>query len=145
MSAYSGDTVTPPRILVIEDEPTIRRFYERFCDAQGYEPILAPTGDVALELLESGQYFDAILLDVRLPGVSGRGIWKAMELNRPELCSRVIIVTADIVSESTRELIEQSGRPCLEKPFSTQQLAEIIEAVICSPPEESGRDRCLGS
>ncbi len=145
MSASSGNTAIPPKILVIEDEPTIRRFYERFCDAQGYEPVLAPTGDVALELIESGQYFDAILLDVRLPGVSGRGLWKAMELNRPELCSRVIIVTADILSESTRELIEQSGRPYLEKPFSTQQLTEIIEAVLCMPPGETGKDRCVGS
>lgn len=144
MSATTRNTAKRPRILVIEDEPTIRRFYERFCDAQGYETVLAPTGDVALELLETGQSFDAILLDVRLPGVSGRGIWKAIELNRPELSSRVIIVTADILSESTRELIEQSGRPCLEKPFSTQQLSEIIEAVLCSP-DESGRDRRLGS
>ncbi len=141
---YGSVPVIPPKILVIEDDPTIRRFYERFCEAQGYEPVLAPTGTAALDLLESGQSFDAILMDVRLPGVSGRALWKAMELNRPELCSRVIMVTADILSESTRELIEQSGRPYLEKPFSTQQLVEVIEMVLRSPPEQPGENRCLG-
>ena len=68
-----------------------------------------------------------------------------IELNRPELCSRVIIVTADILSESTHDLIEQSGRPYLEKPFSTQQLVDIIEAVLRSPRGEAGQDRCVGS
>ncbi|HSG81197.1 MAG TPA: response regulator, partial [Gemmatimonadota bacterium] len=135
----------PPKILVIEDEPTIRRFYERFCEAQGYESVLAATGSLAMEIIDSGQVFDVILLDVRLPGVSGRALWKMMELSRPELCSRVIMVTADILSESTRELIEQSGRPYLEKPFSTQQLADVIEAVLRVPREKPGHGRRMGS
>ena len=97
-----------------------------------------------MEMIESGQAFDVILLDVRLPGLSGRALWKMMELNRPELCARVIMVTADILSESTQELIEESGRPYLEKPFSTQQLAGMIEGVLRSSLDRPGQDRCMG-
>lgn len=140
-----GTGPSQPRILIVEDEPTIRRFYKRFCAAHGYHPVLAPTGSIAMEILESGQMFDVILLDVRLPGVSGRALWKMIELNRPELCRRVIMVTADILSESTREFIQQSGRPYLEKPFSTEDLTELIEAVLNAPPEEKRDRRCGGS
>jgi DNA-binding response OmpR family regulator len=145
VSSQDRSTAGPPSVLIIEDEPTIRRFYERFCETQGYKSVLAPNGSVAMEILDSGQMFDVILLDVRLPGVSGRALWKMMELNRRELCSRVIMVTADILSESTRDLIEGSGRPYLEKPFSTQQLADVIEAVLRAPRESSGHGRRMGS
>lgn len=140
----SGDRQpVSPRVLVVEDEPIIRRFYERFCESQGYTAVLAPTGNAAMELLESSRDFDVILLDVRLPGVSGRALWKMMELNRPELCSRVIMVTADILSESTAELIETSGRPYLLKPFSTEQLSAAIEDILRSRREKPGKGHLL--
>jgi DNA-binding response OmpR family regulator len=132
------------RILIVEDEPTIRRFYERFCEAHGFEPVLAPTGTAAMEILESGQDFDVVLLDIRLPGVSGRALWKMMELNRPELCPKVIMVTADILSESTHQLIENSGCLYLEKPFSTEQLMSSIQRVLRSPPHEPGKGHLIG-
>ncbi|NIR46573.1 MAG: response regulator [Gemmatimonadetes bacterium] len=135
----------PPRILIVEDEPIIRRFYERFCAAQGYDPVLAPSGNIAMEILEAGRRFDVVLLDIRLPGVSGRELWKWIELNRPELCGRVIMVTADILSESTREFIRKSGRPYLEKPFSTDQLTELIEGILEAPSDRPGSNRRLGT
>lgn len=134
-----------PTVLAVEDEPTIRRFYERFGEAHGYEIVLAPTGTVALELLESGQDFDVVILDIRLPGVSGRALWKMMEISRPELCPRVIMVTADIMSESTRELVEEAECLYLEKPFSTEQLKDAISKALRPPPRASGNDHCVGA
>jgi DNA-binding response OmpR family regulator len=139
------DSENLPRILAVEDEPAIRRFYERFCESQGYELVLAPTGNAALEILRSGREFDVILLDVRLPGVSGRALWKWMAIQRPELCRRVIIVTGDILGESTRQLIDDVGRPFLEKPFSIPELVETITAVLTGHDNEDPKQgRCVG-
>ncbi len=137
------------RILVVEDEAAIRRFYRRFLEPRGYELVIAPTGDGAMRLLESGEDFDVILLDIRLPGVSGRALWKLMQMKRPELCSRVILVSGDILGESTQQLVRQANRPYLEKPFTTEELLATIEAVLEAPrsnsyPEEPGRDACMG-
>jgi len=137
-------SASPPRILAVEDEPTIRRYYERFGAAYGYEIILAPTGTAALEILEAGHDFDVILLDVRLPGVSGRALWKMMEINRPELCSRVLMVTADLMSESTTQLIEESGCAFLEKPFATEELRESILKILRISQRGPGKDHYLG-
>ncbi|UCF19453.1 MAG: response regulator [Gemmatimonadota bacterium] len=133
-----------PRILAIEDVATIRRFYDRFGEAYGYDITLAPTGTAALSILESGQDFDVILLDVRLPGVSGRALWKTMELTRPELCPRVVMVTADMMSENTQQLVRDTGCPYLEKPFSTQQLELMIRRVLESERRDPGEDRLFG-
>ncbi len=133
-----------PRILAVEDEATIRRFYERFGEAYGYDITLAPTGTAALRILESGEDFDAILLDIRLPGVSGRALWKTMELTRPELCPRVVMVTADMMSETTQQLVRDTRCRYLEKPFSTEQLERVIRQVLESERRDPGADRCLG-
>ncbi len=135
---------SPPRILAIEDEPTIRRYYERFGAAYGFEIILAPTGTAALGILEAGHDFDVILLDVRLPGVSGRALWKMMEISRPELCPRVLMVTADIMSESTMQLIEESGCAFLEKPFATEELREAIIRILRLSRHDPGKDHYAG-
>ena len=144
MSATNAGALEGRRILVVEDEPTIRRFYERLFSTYGLETIFAPTGNVAMEVLESGQSFDIILLDVRLPGLSGREIWKLLEIKRPEMCSRVILVTGDILNAGTRRLLEDSGRPYLEKPFSTE---ELLKAMIGVATRTSGgtddRDRYM--
>lgn len=132
------------RILVVEDEPTIRRFYERLFGSFDLVMTFAPTGSIAMELLEAGRVFDVILLDVRLPGLSGRELWKLIEIKRPELRSRVILVTGDILNEGTRLLLEESGRPYLEKPFSTEDLVSVIESVIRNPEDTADRDKLHG-
>ncbi len=142
MSNQEQQELVGSHILVIEDEPTIRRFYERLFGPLGLETSFAPSGTVAMEMIESGRSYDVILLDVRLPGLSGREIWKLLQLKRPELCSRVIMVTGDILNEGTRQLLEDSGRPYLEKPFSTEDLLTTIKRVVLAPaPEEPNRDQ----
>ncbi len=132
------------RILVVEDEPTIRRFYERLFGSYDLVVTFAPTGTIAMELLEAGRVFDVILLDVRLPGLSGRELWKLIEIKRPELRTRVILVTGDILGEGTRQLLEESGRPYLEKPFSTEDLVSVIEGVVRNPEDKTNRDKMHG-
>ena len=144
MNGHDETPVERPRLLAIEDEAAIRRFYERFFESHDYELVLAPTGTVALELLRGGAEFDVILLDIRLPGVSGRALWRWMEMERPELCSRVVVVTGDILGESTRELVEQINRPYLEKPFSTPELLSTVRSVWQAVKEGSGRGKCVG-
>ena len=138
MSVPNTETLKGQRILIVEDEPTIRRFYQRLFGAHELDTVFAPTGNVAVEVLESGQNFDVILLDVRLPGLSGREIWKLLEIKRPEMCSRVILVTGDILNASTRRLLEDSGQPYLEKPFSTEELFNAMIGVVARTSGGSG-------
>jgi len=145
MGEMYAEILSGKHMLVVEDEPIIRRFYKRLFGTYDLKMTFAATGSVAMDLLESGRTFDVILLDVRLPGLSGRELLKLIEIKRPELGSRVILVTGDILSESTRQLLEESGRPYLEKPFATEDLLSEIAVLLASPAEgDSNRDQLLG-
>ncbi len=118
------------RILVVEDEPSIRLFYERFLTPMGYEVRAVSLAEDARELILSETEFDVLLVDIQMPGIGGRGLWRFIGENRPEYQVRTIFVTGDILGPKTRELLEKSGRPFLFKPFENRQLLQhILETV----------------
>ena len=61
----------PTLILVVEDEPTVQRATCRMLELEGYSCLPAYDGGQALEVLGSGQIPDLMVIDVRLPGMSG--------------------------------------------------------------------------
>jgi DNA-binding response OmpR family regulator len=85
------------RILVVEDERRVAGFIARTLRENAYAVDVADTGEKALELSKHMSY-DAILLDVRLPGISGVEVYR--ELRRRGLEAPVMMLTA-------RALIEQ--------------------------------------
>jgi len=91
-SAEAGDMSAPAgRILIVDDEEEIREILSRLVQKEGFEPLAAPDGETALELL-SRESPDILLLDIRMPGLDGMEILRrAKELDRD---LPVIIITA---------------------------------------------------
>ena len=119
------------RLLVVEDEPSIRLFYERFFTPHGFEVRCVSLAEEARALLLSDDLeFDAIVLDVQMPGIGGRGLWRFMGESRPEYQARTIFVTGDILGPKTRELIDRAGRPYLFKPFDNSELLDHVVAIV---------------
>ena len=116
------------RILMVEDEPTIRDVVRRWCDRNGLELTVATDGRGALELAKA-RPFDAVMLDLRMPGMDGRELFQALRRERPDLADRVVFVTGDAMTGGTREFLEASGRPVLLKPFDLGRLAERLAEV----------------
>ena len=73
-------------ILVVDDEPQIRRVMRTTLVAQGYEVSDARTGDEALDLIRSEKY-DLVLLDVNMPGISGVQTCREIRLGPTSLLS----------------------------------------------------------
>ena len=61
-----------------------------------------------------------------MPGMSGREFFQTLSVRTPELVSRVVFVTGDTVSISTREFLEASGRPAVFKPFDLEALETLV-------------------
>src|SRR5882672_8675085 len=80
----SSNAANAARILVVDDEDTIRLVLAKFLRTRGFEVATAESGDAALEAL-AGASFDLMLCDVRMPGLSGVEIVpRALEAN-PDL------------------------------------------------------------
>ena len=120
-------------VLVIEDEPSVLSFVKAALERAGYSVSTVATGAEALTLLKNEKYL-GVLSDMRTPGgVDGADVHAWISSNRPELVSRVIFITGDIVNEETAATLRRTGAPCIEKPFRVQQLIDIVKKVFGNP------------
>jgi DNA-binding NtrC family response regulator len=121
-----------PRILIIDDEPSVRSALERSLRYFGYEVLTAAGGDSAYEIL-GHEHFDAILLDIRMPLISGDTLYLAIIRRWPELTRRIILMSGDPQSAAEGWSSELKSCPFLEKPFTFQTLKQALAAVLPAP------------
>ena len=132
MSAQPALSVKAP-ILLIEDEPSVIAFLRAALERRGYTVAYASSGEEGLKQLSRGQYA-GVISDIRMPGaVNGAEVHEWIRKNRPELRSRVILISGDTANSETQAFLAQSGTPCIEKPFRVQQLIATVEQTFGRP------------
>ena len=123
-------TVVRPRprtVLVVDDEPAIRLAITTFLSQAGHTVDAVASGGEALRLLVDRRY-DAIVLDLRMPDMSGDLIYRELHQRDPEQAGRIVFLTGDVQSESARAFVRDTGRPFLSKPFMLDELASVLFA-----------------
>jgi two-component system, sensor histidine kinase RpfC len=123
-----------PSILVIDDEPTIRRTVGRLLERAGYRVHAVATGDEALALVRS-QNFDAAICDLHLAGLSGAALCEQIWLAAPELAGHLIVSSGDLTGDGVDRLVERAGVPAISKPFTGADLLRAV-AAICPAPAQ---------
>src|SRR5215471_11565971 len=86
---------TPPRILVVDDDPGQRSLLDSFLRSQGFEIVLAPSGERALEILRT-QEFKLMISDVRMPGMTGLETLRRARQEHATLPVLLVTAYADI-------------------------------------------------
>jgi CheY-like chemotaxis protein len=120
-------------ILVIEDEPSVIAFLRAALERKGYSVASAASGAEGLDQLSKGRYA-GVISDIRMPGaVNGAEVHAWIQKNKPELKSRIILISGDTANSETQALLKRSGTPCIEKPFRVQQLITIVEKTFGKP------------
>ena len=116
-------------VLIIEDDPNVRKFVAVNLSQRGYRTITAANGEDGLAQARAERP-DLILLDLKLPGADG---WTTLETLRAEsdLASiPVIIITASAVKEEERRARQLGAVDYLVKPISVRQLLAAVQAVL---------------
>lgn len=120
-------------ILLIEDEPSVTAFLRAALERHGYNVANAASGAEGLKMLNGSEY-SGVISDIRMPGaVNGAEVHDWIQKNRPELCSRIILISGDTANSETQAFLARSGTPCIEKPFRVQQLMSIVEKTFGKP------------
>ena len=114
-------------ILVVEDEPSICRAVAIGMTRAGYNPTTTTTGEGAMYHLRT-QYFDLLVMDLRIPDMRGDVIYHLATSLQPQLRKQTLFVTGD-VTEQAAELIEACACPLLMKPFDLRGLEKAIGEV----------------
>lgn len=117
---------TPTRVLVIDDEPQIRKFVDISLRSQGYATLLAATGNEGLALLAS-QGADIVVLDLGLPDQDGHSVLK--ELRQ---WSEVPVIVLTVRSDETEKvaLLDAGANDYVTKPFGIGELMARIRAFL---------------
>ena len=115
------------RILVVEDEPGIAFGLEMDLRAEGYDVLVATTGDDGLRLALR-EHFDLILLDVMLPGKDGYDVCR--ELRRSGAATPIILVTARSQEAEKILGLDVGADDYVTKPFSPRELRARIRALL---------------
>ncbi|HWE42910.1 MAG TPA: ATP-binding protein, partial [Gemmatimonadaceae bacterium] len=120
------------RILVVEDEPLLRAGLESFAALRGFAVVAVSNGDAALAALEKTSV-DAIVCDLRMPGMDGAALHEILRRDRPGLAARTVFVTGDVAGRAARGGAI-ARQPVLMKPFSLDRLEEVLVAVLRGQP-----------
>jgi CheY-like chemotaxis protein len=117
------------RILVIDDELQISTLMCDVLEQQGAQIDLANSGRQAVEQMKAKEY-DLYICDRRMPDLSGEGLYRSVECTNPELRSRFLFVTGDVMNDDADDFLVQSGVQFLTKPFRSVELVAAAELVL---------------
>jgi CheY-like chemotaxis protein len=114
-----------PRILALDDEPSIRAFLRTALTRHGMDCQPFADGAHALEGLREAN-FDVMLIDHRMPLMSGTEFYEAAIAYRPELATRAIFMSGDVLNPDLRGFATQRGIRLLAKPFDIEAVIRIV-------------------
>jgi CheY-like chemotaxis protein len=116
------------RVLVVDDEASIRHFVDRVLREAAYETMLAPDATVALELAATHQPFDLLLADLVMPGMYGDELARRLRQRDPDL--KVLYFTGFADRLFAERLVLSANEAFLEKPVGTAGLLEAVSLAL---------------
>jgi signal transduction histidine kinase/ActR/RegA family two-component response regulator len=117
------------RILVVEDDPAVRRIVCSMLERMGYEVVSAVTGeDALLQLATMGIRPELVVTDVEMPGMSGPELVKQIEARYPEV--RAIYTSGSLGGAAERYRLPASGANFIAKPYSPDELARKVREAL---------------
>lgn len=125
----AGAGASPRRILVVDDEKVVAELIVEILSAPNHHVDAAHNGIDALRLLRQSGY-DLIVLDLRMPDMSGQQMYEEMERHHPEHVERVLFVTGDTVMPEIQQFLRRVGNPCILKPFSVEDVFRKAHEIL---------------
>lgn len=116
-----------PKVLVVDDEPRLRKALSLQLQAAGYDADSAEDGKVALERLQSGLY-DCVISDLRMPNLSGEQLLAELQKINPSL--PVIFVTAHGTVQVAVKAMQEGAVDFLEKPYNQEDILKAVRKAV---------------
>ena len=119
----------PLRLMVVDDEQILVELLAEFLKTVGHKVDVARNGQKALELATANDY-DAILTDLKMPGLDGQGLYERLCAIKPHMARRFIFSTGDLANPRTQSFFQIAGCPYLSKPFKLEAVLKLLEQIV---------------
>jgi len=117
------------KILIIDDIQSIRDVLSKMLKLEGHETVTAEGGQEGLDMIES-DIFDAVLLDLQMPGFSGLQVIDSLEMTGNIRLNKIIVMTASAITSTELNALHNKGvYMWLRKPIDGDELGSILRSI----------------
>jgi two-component system, NtrC family, response regulator PilR len=117
------------RVLVVDDQESMREFLEIMLTKEGYQVVGAEDGEHACAILDK-ETFDLVITDIRMKNVNGLGVLKKAKDRNPE--TMVILISAFATPETAVEAMKEGAYDYIPKPFKINDLKRVVKDALRS-------------
>ncbi len=126
----SAAAASAPSILVVDDDDALRMLFERYLVVFGYRPLFARNGDEAICVARAMPDIQLIILDLIMPGLSGRELAGQLEKLLPR--ARVLVCSGHPANAAVRMGIDIPGAQFMQKPCRPLELKQRLSEMLAS-------------
>src|SRR5215813_1467390 len=116
------------RVLIVDDEEVLRDVLDAVLRREGFDVVMASSGEQALAVLDEDGAIDLVILDVMLPGISGIDTLRAIRISNPSL--PVIVITAYSSIDGAIEAMKQGAFHYIPKPFKNEEVVLTVNKAL---------------
>ncbi|MCI5124091.1 MAG: sigma-54-dependent Fis family transcriptional regulator, partial [Candidatus Electrothrix sp. AR5] len=116
-----------PRILIVDDELSMRDFLKILFENEGYEVFVASNAATALDVAVKNP-FDVVITDIRMPGMNGLELLVELKQHFPDL--PVIMITAYASPDDAVQAMRQGAFDYITKPFHVDELKNVVRTAV---------------
>ncbi|HKO02763.1 MAG TPA: sigma-54 dependent transcriptional regulator [Thermoanaerobaculia bacterium] len=116
------------RILIVDDEEVLRDVLDAVLRREGFDVVLASSGEEALSVLDEDDAIDLVLLDIMLPGISGIDTLRSIRMTTPAL--PVIVITAFSSIDGAIEAMKHGAYHYIPKPFKNEEVVFTVNKAL---------------
>ena len=113
-----------PRILVVDDELSMREFLKILFEKEGYDVSIAPNAAAALKITEK-QEIDIVITDIRMPGMSGLELLAELKHRDPDM--PVVMITAFASPDDAVQAMKSGAFDYITKPFNVDEIKNVVK------------------
>jgi CheY-like chemotaxis protein len=117
------------RVLVVDDEPSIRQLVATLLTLEGFDVSTAPDGRAALELLLTTTVPDLVISDVRMPRMNGYELLVAIRANPALSAIHFVLLTSSTGNDPAANRAVAMADACLTKPFTRELLLDTLRTL----------------
>jgi len=114
-------------ILVVDDLRSMRLTLGGILEDNEHRVVIVEDGYEAIEEVRRN-HFDAIFMDIRMPGINGVETFKEVKKIDPQVA--VIMMTAYSVEDLVKEALEEGAYTCIHKPFDIEKVIALVDGIV---------------
>jgi DNA-binding NtrC family response regulator len=135
---FDSEDLDHPRILIMEDEPSLAEGLKMVLSEQGYRVSVADSGIRALGSL-TGKNYDVMVADLRLPDMDGMEVLRLIKETKPE--TEVVVMTGYASVASAVESMKLGALDYLPKPFTEDEFKAVVEKAVKAKKEAGHEEK----